>query len=59
MFEISHQTWEEAMEGVLHLLGSHLRAGKEFSETEKSEKGLTVSFPLPSNPTQDDVSLRA
>lgn len=59
MFEISHQTWEEAMEEVLHLLGSHLRAGKEFSETEKSEKGLTVSFPLPSSPTQDDVSLRA
>lgn len=59
MFEISHQTWEGAMEGVLHLLGSRLRAGKEFSETEKSEKGLTVSFPLPSNPTQGDVSLRA
>lgn len=56
MIEISHQTWEEAMEGVLHLLGIHL--SKEFSETEKSEKGLTVSFPLPSNLTQGDVSLQ-
>lgn len=35
MFEISHQTWEGAVEGVLCLMGSHLRAGKEFSETEK------------------------